>query len=142
MSMVDMNALVPKDTDTKWERVIKHLKRARIYLPADDEFLVKRAQQIRDKKAKKEGIDPPENLITLHLSAGGKQWSFYEYIETNELRSAWDELKWAYDRYSAMIRIGGGNMECFKEWPDPHDIGASRSMFWHDMALAAREMME
>jgi hypothetical protein len=137
----DMNALCPRAGDTRIERIKKHLMRAREYLPANDAFLVKRAQQIRDKDAKKAGIDPPDKLITIHLSGSGKQWSFYEFVEINELELAWDELEWAFQRYAAMIRIGGGNMPCFKDFPDPHDIGASKSAFWHSMAMAAREMM-
>jgi len=134
--MMDMNALTPRSEDTRLERIEKHLLRARAYLPARDDFLVKRAQQIRNKDAKKRGIDPPEDLITLHLT-GGSKWSFYEFMEFKEYQMAWDELEWAYQRYCAMRRIGGGK----DEWPDPDDIGASRTVFWHAMASAAREMM-
>ena len=136
----DMNALCPWPGDSHSERIRKYLLRAREYLPADDTFLVERAQQIWDKDAKKRGIDPSESRYSIHLDNSG--WSFYKFVGAEEFQLAWDELEWAFQRYSAMIRIGGGNMPCFKDFPDPHDIGASKSAFWHSMASAAREMLD
>ena len=132
--------LIPRKEDTKWERIIKHLKHARLILPLTDERMAEIVKQNQAKKAKKENAP---GLITRHMGKGG--WSFNEYLENNEFMLAWDELKWACERYEARIRIGG-NWNCAKcgrmDWQDPHDIGGRRSMFWHEMSLAAREMME
>ncbi len=110
-----------------------HLRLARKCFPATDKFLERRAKQINEQMIEKQGLDP--DRFPDHLSETGR-WSFYEYFEADELKLAWTELQWGVDRYEAMRRIGGAN----GNWPDPLDNGASRAMFWHHMAMAARGM--
>ncbi len=132
--------LIPRDADTKHERIVKHLRRARLYIPLTDEELNQKYKRHSEMTlTKNKDAYPPD-------SKPAEVWLFSEFLENNEFEMAWDELRWACEQVDVAFRIGGGNMRCDKcnhirHWKDPHDIGASRDGFWQGMARAAREMM-
>src|SRR4051812_40816594 len=102
-----MDDLTPLGTDTKQERIIKHLKAARLMLPYSDEQIAQKVKRDQQQVAKKRNAP---GIITLHQGTNG--WSFDDYIKDKQFDLAWKELKWACERYDAMQRIGGGNRRC------------------------------